>query len=45
LFGAGLTASFNTRLGPIGITTYANSGTSVRQLRDLGLFINFGFWL
>jgi len=45
LFGAGLTASLNTRLGPIGVTVYGNSGTTIRRTRDLGLFINFGFWL
>ncbi|MCL2416780.1 MAG: patatin-like phospholipase family protein [Bacteroidales bacterium] len=44
LFGAGLTASLNTRLGPIGITVHGSRAHGSENRDPLGVFVNFGFW-
>ena len=36
--GAGVSASYNTSVGPIGITIHGANQSSV------GVFVNFGFW-
>jgi outer membrane protein assembly factor BamA len=38
-FGAGVSASFNTTVGPIGITVHGSNQS------DVGVFFNLGFWL
>jgi hypothetical protein len=38
-FGAGISASFNTTVGPIGITVHGSNQSEV------GVFFNLGFWL
>ncbi|MCL2414993.1 MAG: patatin-like phospholipase family protein [Bacteroidales bacterium] len=44
LFGVGLTASLNTRLGPIGITVHGSQAHGSQSRDPLGVFVNFGFW-
>jgi outer membrane protein assembly factor BamA len=38
-FGAGISASINTTIGPIGVTVHGSNDSPV------GVFINLGFWL
>jgi NTE family protein len=38
-FGAGISASFNTTIGPIGVTVHGSNQSPV------GMFFNLGFWL
>jgi len=45
LFGAGLTVSLNTRLGPIGVTVHGSRAHGSENRDPLGVFVNFGFWL